>query len=292
MLLMYVLFLSTASAFISHHPIHRIRTNHLHISATTTSQDVWWKEGVNFKCTGCGKCCMNDGEVWLDVDEFHDLCSSLNMTYESALDQYVESIQSNWVKLKSKGSDITPGVTSQCIFLADDGKQCSIYSSRPAQCRSYPYWPRLLSSPSEFNDEGVLPDGMGGPSAKHWSPRDGGCEGINHENATLVSAKNIYRNLELYKSYTELFPFMANGDDKNRLLGALDVVHAVTKSTRAWVNEFVVKYDLCPFARSVFESDRVRYRVFLGSDMTRLQQRVRYEVAYCISLHNNDRSIH
>jgi hypothetical protein len=135
-----------------------------------------------------------------------------------------------------------------------------------------------LSSRGSFDDEGVLPDDVGGPTAKHWTPDKGGCEGVNHAEALIVPSKTVHRNFELYKAYTESFPFMSNGDDRNRLLSAAEVIAAVVKSTRAWVDNFVIKYDLCPFAKSVFASEGVRYRVFLGTDKDRLKKRLRYEV--------------
>jgi Fe-S-cluster containining protein len=46
--------------------------------------------------------------------------------------------------------------TSRCIFLGEDGKECSIYEARPIQCRTYPFWPRLLENPESWEAEGVL----------------------------------------------------------------------------------------------------------------------------------------
>ncbi len=40
-----------------------------------------------------------------------------------------------------------------CVFLRrdDDGKaQCAIYPVRPAQCRTWPFWPDNLSSPRSW----------------------------------------------------------------------------------------------------------------------------------------------
>lgn len=40
------------------------------------------------------------------------------------------------------------------------GKSCSIYSVRPAQCRTYPFWPEIVQSPH------------------HWAAESARCEGI------------------------------------------------------------------------------------------------------------------
>jgi len=45
-----------------------------------------------------------------------------------------------------------PG-NKDCIFLAPDGaggRKCRIYPVRPAQCRTWPFWPSNLSSPAAW----------------------------------------------------------------------------------------------------------------------------------------------
>lgn len=146
---------------------------------TPVGSDVWWKEGLKFGCTACGRCCQNEGEVWLDSDEFADLSSNLKEEPKIVLDKYAEKTMSGWVKLKNQVSD-DPKINDRCIFLGEDGKQCSIYESRPIQCRTYPFWPRLLSNPGEWEKEAVLPDNVvvvEGSGDRHWTPATGGCEG-------------------------------------------------------------------------------------------------------------------
>jgi uncharacterized protein len=157
------------------------------LSAATTEaavgSEVWWKEGLKFGCTACGRCCQNEGEVWLDADEFADLSTNLKESPEAVLQKYSEKTMSGWVKLKNQISD-DPKINDRCIFLGADGKQCSIYDSRPIQCRTYPFWPRLLSSESEWDKEAVQPDAVPlveGSADRHWTPAIGGCEGEENQ---------------------------------------------------------------------------------------------------------------
>jgi Fe-S-cluster containining protein len=48
---------------------------------------------------------------------------------------------------------IEHSLTKDCIFLRSVGgaRQCAIYPVRPAQCRSWPFWPENLSSPEAWN---------------------------------------------------------------------------------------------------------------------------------------------
>jgi uncharacterized protein len=161
----------------------------LHVSTTEVpvGSEVWWKDGLKFGCTACGRCCQNEGEVWLDADEFADLSTNLNEAPEAVLEKYTEKTMSGWVKLKNQISD-DPKINDRCIFLGADGKECSIYSSRPIQCRTYPFWPRLLSSPEEWNKEAVQPDSFiltEGSVDRHWTATLGGCEGDFHVLYTL-----------------------------------------------------------------------------------------------------------
>jgi hypothetical protein len=48
----------------------------------------------------------------------------------------------------------------------------------------------------------------------------------------------------------------------------------------AWVENFVLKYKLCPFAEKVFTQRTTRYRVFLGSEKEKIIERIKYEVRH------------
>lgn len=40
--------------------------------------------------------------------------------------------------------------------------------------------------------------------------------------------------------------------------------------TRRWVANFVIGYNLCPFAKLPFQADKIRYRVYEGNDLEQL----------------------
>jgi len=252
----------------------------------TTKEDskLHWENGLKFGCTGCGKCCQNDGEVWFDSDEFHELSDHLQLSHNDVLDKYSEKVMSGWVKIKNKVVYDSMGSSAdRCIFLDDDGKKCTVYEARPTQCRTYPYWPRLMSNESAWLEEAVDIE-----KGKVWTPENGGCEGILHADAPIVPAKTIHRNHELYKLYNNVFPFISSGDDNNRLLAKTGVIRGVVRSTREWVKDFVIKYNLCPFAESVFTKGNIRYRVFFGSDKQKVKERLAYEVLQLLTIKEDE----
>lgn len=278
--------MASSSSSISKSQIDRLSVQ----ANTAASAQKWWskdREGLTFGCTGCGRCCQNEGVVWLDTDEFAELCDSLQLTHEQVLDTYTDEIMSGWVKLKNKPGPNAALDSDRCIFLDDDGRKCTIYESRPVQCRTYPYWPKLLFNSSSFDAQAVAPDDA--PVGPYWSAKNGGCEGINHANSTVVETSVIARNSALYDTYIDSFPFMASGDDRQRLLDKVDIIKRIAKSTKAWVKEFVLKYSLCPFAGDVYASDRIRYRVhFGGTDSKQIIERVRYEMMALLTAKEED----
>ena len=250
-------------------------------------KEPWWRDGLKFGCTACGRCCQNEGEVWMDSDEFADLTLHLQKSPLAVLNEYVEMVENGWVKIKSgdrvrnKEGNL---LDDRCIFLGEDGKACSIYEARPIQCRTYPFWPKLIMTPEGWDKEGVVPDDMPG---RHWSP-DGGCEGVNAIDAPIINAKIIHRNHELYRYYHDVFPFMTSGDDNNKLLAKVGVLNGVVKATKAWVQQFVLRHNLCPFAESVFVDNKIRYRVFLGTDKGKIIERLRYEMLALLTTKEED----
>eukprot|EP00981_Chlorochromonas_danica_P005795 scaffold1190_cov187-Ochromonas_danica.AAC.27 len=183
-------------------------------TSTNPLPDPYWSNGLHFQCTGCGRCCLNEGEVWFDSNEFTDLVDILHLPIEDVLTIYTDEIRNDWVRLKSKNLTFTSPsgnkeVIEGCIFLSsDDQKSCTIYSQRPIQCRTYPYWPSLLSNQQQWIEESVVPDDLPG---KHWSRTEGGCEGINHHDAPLVLPQVLYlltHPKEEVETTLLVFPFL------------------------------------------------------------------------------------
>jgi Fe-S-cluster containining protein len=82
---------------------------------------------------------------------------------------FIDDIVSGGVKGKNKPAVVTSGnqKADQCIFLDADGKKCTIYEARPTQCRTYPYWPRLMDNYTEWESEAVVPDNIAGERKGH-----------------------------------------------------------------------------------------------------------------------------
>ncbi|MED5329711.1 MAG: YkgJ family cysteine cluster protein [Planctomycetota bacterium] len=101
---------------------------------------TWYEDGLRFECQACGKCCHNHGEgyafVYSSRPERIAIAKKLNLSLKALEEKYCERVTGGW-SFKSRGD--------ACIFL-NKNNQCSIYSLRPSQCQTFPFWPELLET--------------------------------------------------------------------------------------------------------------------------------------------------
>lgn len=110
-------------------------------------QPEWYDEGLRFACTQCGNCCTGPpGYVWFNETEGRALAKSKGVSEREFYKQYAQQDGDRWTLIENKtehGHD--------CVFLdrtTVPGKAvCGVYDARPAQCRTWPFWPENLRSP-------------------------------------------------------------------------------------------------------------------------------------------------
>jgi hypothetical protein len=128
----------------------------------------WYSQGLRFSCTQCGNCCTGPpGFVWISEVEIQRLADFLKMDAKQVLKQYCRKVAG---RISLKEFENPANGLFDCVFLkeqkSEDGKSvrrtCSIYSVRPLQCRTWPFWSGLLQSP------------------QHWDAANERCPGIKH----------------------------------------------------------------------------------------------------------------
>ena len=100
----------------------------------------WWMDGVPFSCQpNCGKCCDEPGGiVYLRPEDAQILASHHGMEVVDWLDRDCrQTLDGRWVLNSEPYTDI-------CIYL-DEEKKCTVYDSRPSQCKSFPFWQRMFA---------------------------------------------------------------------------------------------------------------------------------------------------
>lgn len=129
------------------------------------------EQGLRFECTQCGNCCSGPpGYVLFTDDEARALARRLDLSERDFLDRYTHQTPAG----RSLRERRTPH-GHDCIFLdrtTVPGKAiCAVYEQRPAQCRTWPFWPDNLRSPD------------------HWHHATHTCPGINQ--GTLYPPEHI-----------------------------------------------------------------------------------------------------
>ena len=104
-------------------------------------------KGIRFECQGSGNCCVSRGSygyVYLSKKDIKNLSIGLKITQKNFIRNYCEKTD-GYIHLKELKKN-----KGNCIFLID--KMCSVYKSRPIQCRTWPFWPENMNSKDWNND--------------------------------------------------------------------------------------------------------------------------------------------
>ena len=118
---------------------------------TPDGGDEWYADGLTFECTQCGNCCTGPpGYVWFTDEEAKAMADYLSMSVKAFRDNFAHKVYGRW----SLGEHKTQ-YGYDCVFLQRDetGKAlCSVYPTRPKQCRTWPFWPENLRSMRDWLD--------------------------------------------------------------------------------------------------------------------------------------------
>lgn len=105
-------------------------------------QEPWYQDGLRFECTRCGNCCTGaPGFVWVNQDEVEAIAEFLQ---EPAA--RVEALHTRAV---DRRRSLREKANGDCVFFERD-KGCTIYSVRPRQCRTWPFWESNVHSPETW----------------------------------------------------------------------------------------------------------------------------------------------
>ncbi|MDR2483395.1 MAG: YkgJ family cysteine cluster protein [Treponema sp.] len=118
-------------------------------------RDAAPQEGLRFSCTRCSACCRYEpGYVFLSREDAETLASALEIAYDRFIVTYCRWIPAGGgierLSLREKAD-------YDCIFWREG---CSVYESRPLQCRTFPFWPANLSSPEAWKSAAAFCPGM------------------------------------------------------------------------------------------------------------------------------------
>lgn len=85
----------------------------------------------NFKCTQCGACCRWNGYVLLTDKDIAAIAETLKISEIEFIKKHTR-LAANRRQLA-----LLDGEDGSCAFL--EGSQCTIYTVRPEQCKTFPF---------------------------------------------------------------------------------------------------------------------------------------------------------
>jgi Fe-S-cluster containining protein len=115
----------------------------------------WWRDGLRFSCTKCGLCCGGaPGTVRFTAAERSAMALALEIS-DTEFD-----LLYTWKKYGVLSIREKPNY--DCVFLKTERgvSECGVYEARPAQCRTFPFWPDVLESRRSWDDFALSCPGM------------------------------------------------------------------------------------------------------------------------------------
>lgn len=113
----------------------------------------WYAGGLRFGCRRCGACCSGaPGYVWIRPEECAAAAGRLGLSEPVFLARHTRAAPG--------GLSLRELEDGRCEFL-EAGGGCAIYEVRPRQCRSWPFWARVVASPEAWAREAEHCPGMG-----------------------------------------------------------------------------------------------------------------------------------
>ena len=114
------------------------------------------KDGYSYKftpsaCDSCGgACCVGEsGYIWVKYTEIEKMADFLELTIEEFATMYLRKVKHRY-SIIEKQLDID---NFACVFFNNNKKQCKIYSVRPLQCRTFPFWETFKNNVEEVKKE-------------------------------------------------------------------------------------------------------------------------------------------
>jgi len=121
----------------------------------------WYAGGLRFECTGCGDCCTGpQGYVHFTDAEAQEMATVVGLTVDQFRKCYARKTDFGWSLREHKNEH-----GYDCVFLdriTEPGKAlCKVYEHRPTQCRTFPWWPEVLSSEQSWKATARACEGIG-----------------------------------------------------------------------------------------------------------------------------------
>lgn len=117
--------------------------------------EPWYKDGLRFECTQCGDCCTGaPGYVWVNGEEIAEMA---NLVTSGDVPEF----ERKFVRKVGVRKSLVEFPNGDCVFFDGKARRCTIYSARPRQCRTWPFWDSNLRRPEDWKQTCQVCPGSG-----------------------------------------------------------------------------------------------------------------------------------
>ncbi|WP_040353063.1 YkgJ family cysteine cluster protein [Blastopirellula marina] len=118
------------------------------------SKSPWYRDGLRFECSQCGDCCTGaPGYVWVNDEEIAQLAVLMELSVDQFEETYVRK-----VGLRKSLREYSDGA---CVFFDTNSRGCTVYSARPRQCRTWPFWDSNVRTEGDWKETCEMCPGSG-----------------------------------------------------------------------------------------------------------------------------------
>jgi Fe-S-cluster containining protein len=104
----------------------------------------WYHAGLRFECTQCGDCCTGaPGYVWVTNDEIAAIAAVV-------MPEDPEKFEELYVRKVGVRKSLKEFPNGDCVFFDTEKRNCSVYTARPRQCKTWPFWDSNLRTPETW----------------------------------------------------------------------------------------------------------------------------------------------
>ena len=112
---------------------------------SSNQNQPWYSNGLQFTCTQCGDCCTGaPGVVWVTDEELQEIADLLGKS--------IGEIRLFHTRIVQGRVSLTEYANGDCTFFDPRKRACTVYESRPVQCRTWPFWNSHLKSEDSWKE--------------------------------------------------------------------------------------------------------------------------------------------
>lgn len=120
--------------------------------SATSASGTWYRDGLRFQCTACGKCCTGvPGYVWVTEAEVERMARFLKVPLDRFLRQNVRRV--------GKRLSLIERTSGDCVLLKDG--RCTVYPVKPGPCSTFPFWDGPLADEASWKEAAQRCEGIG-----------------------------------------------------------------------------------------------------------------------------------